>query len=279
MDVSPQTFWLYTFAVCALVWGILGLRFAIGVLGANAVLAYLLFGLRGALGDNALYALLFCYPVYWGIVFALLGKLDRLQFPSPGPIARFFIGLILALALFGLARQEDLKLTGKIYYAAFLADVSQRPVLIGQALAETNPDKLCNESYANLMNLALNAHDGEVTEVLVRSFSVCPRASRTIQAVVKPMLDAGEKKKLSFLLQHGLKPSSLVFGADYANGSALAYAATATGHPDIVRMIAERNTEDARKMKYFSTMIETLLTQDNTVMLDALDEAGLETGR
>lgn len=275
MTITPQAFWLYSLAVCALAWGTLGLRFAVSVLAANGLLAVLLFSLRDFLGDNFIHALIFCYPLYWGAAFALFAGVDRLQLPSPGPVVRFFMGGLAALSLVCIAKQGDLEFSGRIFNATFVADVQDRPALIRRAFTGGSGTQVCRDSHANLMALALHARDGEVVRALVDSFAVCPVASRTMQVVVKPLIDQGSTDELSFLLQNGLKPSTLVFGADYANGSALAYAATASNHPEVVKLIGGHDRQDAKNMKYFTMMIEALQAQDNAPMLRALREAGL----
>ena len=156
-----------------------------------------------------------------------------------------------------------------------MADPKERPALLRKAFAGGNTTQVCKDSHVNLKSLALNARDGAVVNALVDSFSLCPTASRTMQIIVKPLIDRGDKAEITFLLDNGLKPSSLVFGADYANGTALAYAATASGNTEIVKLIAAHNREDARNMKYFSMMLEALQAQGNSPMLRALDEAGL----
>lgn len=275
MNISPHAFWLYTLAVCAVAWGTLGLRFSVSVLAANGLLAVLLFSLRDLLGDNFLYALIFCYPLYWGAAFALFSRLDGIQLPFPGPVSRFIIGLLAALSLLCIANRDDLEFSGHIFHAAFVANTAERPALLRRAFAQGSLAQVCKDSHANLMALAVNAKDGESVHALIDSFAVCPTASRTMQIMVKPLIDQGRAEELSYLLDNGLKPSSLVFGADYANGAALAYAATAGGKPEIVKLIAARDPEDAKKMKYFSMMIEALQAQENSPMLRALNAAGL----
>ena len=262
-------------AVCALTWGSLGLRFATSVLAANGLLAIMLFGLRNLLGDNTIHVLIFCYPLYWGVAFALSSRLEKIQLPFPGPIARFLIGVLAALSLVCIAKKDDLEFSGQIFNATFVADVQERPALLRGAFARGSLAQVCRESHANLMNLALDARDGETVHALIDSFAVCPVASRTMQVVVKPLIDQGNLEEISFLLQNGLKPSSLVFGADYANGTALAYAATASNHPDMVKLIAGHDPEDAKAMKYFTMMLEAMQTQGNSRMLNAMQKAGL----
>lgn len=273
--MSFQIFWLYTLAVCALVWGVLGLRFATAVLAANCLLSALLFGARHLIDDNLLHALMFCYPLYWGIAFALLSRLDKLPLPSPGASLRFFLCFFAALGFLSAARWDDVVLSGRLIYAAYIADVDERPALVRQAMRQASAKQVCRESHATLMRLAVNARDAEVVSGLLDSFAVCRRASRTMQIAVMPLLDDNELEDVEFLLANGMKPSTLVFGADYANGTVLAYAATATGHSELVRLIAAHDPADARNMKYFDMMLEALRTQKNEKMLRALADAGI----
>lgn len=277
MSITLHTFWFYTFAVCFLAWGALGVRFSISILAANSFLALLLFPAREIIDDNILHALIFCYPLFWGAAFGLLYKLEGFQLPFPGTVARFFLGLLAALSILCIANRPGLEFSGRMFYAAFIADTNTRPALIRQTLAHATPHQVCRESHANLMTLAMDADDGEVVRALIENFRICPTASRTMQTVVKPLVDKGDNKKISFLLGNGLKPSSLIFGADYANGSALAYAATASTHPDIVTLIGKHDPKDARSMKYFTMMLEALRTQQNAPMLQALRQAGLDS--
>ena len=66
-----------------------------------------------------------------------------------------------------------------------------------------------------------------------------------------------------------------MFGHDYANGTALAYAAVIAKQPELVRLIAASAPDKARGLKYRDNMLEALKEQGNKEMLSVLEQAGI----
>ena len=275
--MNAQTFCLYSLAAACLVWGALGLRFALSVLVANTILAFLLFNVA-VLSDNEnlLYALMLLYPLYWGVAFAIFRFLDQANLPSLNVSLRFALGCVTALGFVLGANWGSLAREGNLFRLTYFVDPKERAGQLEDFLKRSGEKRLCDDSYATLMRLAVNAGDKEVIKVFFRAFSVCNGAAATVSDVVKPVLDSGDAASLEFFLQCGLAPDTEVFGHNYANGTALAYAATATGRPELVRLIAASAPEKARQLKYRGNMLETLTEQDNKEMLSVLVQLGIQ---
>lgn len=275
--MSAQTFHLYSLAATCFVWSALGLRFALSVLIANTVLAFLLFHFDpGGGSENLLYVLMLLYPLYWGIAFAVLRFFERPELPSLNVSLRLVLGCTAAVGLVVAANWIPLAREGNLLRITYLAEPKERAALLDAFLEQSGNRLVCDDSYATLMRLAVNARDAEVLEVLFKAFSSCNGAALTVTDVVKPMLDNGDAASLEFLLQCGLAPDTEVFGHDYANGTALAYAATATGRPELVRLIAASAPKKAKNMKYLGNMFETLKERDDQDMLSVLARLGIQ---
>ena len=274
--MNAQTFCLYSLAAACLVWGALGLRFSLSVLVANTILAVLLFNVA-ALSDNEnlLYALMLLYPLYWGAAFAVFRFLDQANLPALNVSLRFALGCATALCLVLGANWDALAREGNLFRLTYFVDPKERAAQLDDFLKRSDERRLCDDSYATLMRLAVNAKDEEVIKVFFNAFSACNGAAATVADVVKPVLDSGDAASLDFFLQCGLAPDTEVFGHDYANGTALAYAATATGHPELVRLIAESAPEKARHMKYRDNMLEALTERGDKEMLSVLARLGI----
>lgn len=274
--MNAQTFCLYGLAAAFLVWGALGLRFALSVLAANIVLAFILFGLGPALGnENLLYALMLLYPLYWGLAFAAFRFLDQPDLPSLSVPLRFGLGCVTALGLVMWAHWGFLAREGNLFRITYLVEPKERAVQLADFLKFAGRERVCDDSYATLMQLAAKAGDKEVVEVLFDSFSDCNGAAETVSDTVKPLIDNGDAASLEFLLQCGLEPDTEVFGHDYANGTALAYAAVIAKQPELVRLIAASAPDKARGLKYRDNMLEALKEQGNKEMLSVLEQAGI----
>ena len=275
--MNEQTFCLYGLAAAFLVWGALGLRFALSVLVANIVLAFILFGLGPVLGDNnLLYVLMLLYPLYWGLAFAAFRFLDRPDMPSISVPLRFGLGCVTALGLVLWAHWGFLAREGNLFRITYLVEPKERAVQLEDFLKSSGRERVCDDSYATLMRLAVKAGDVDVVEVLFSAFSVCNGAAETVSDTVKPLIDNGDAALLKFLLQCGLEPDTEVFGHDYANGTALAYAAVIAKQPELVRLIADSAPDKARGLKYRDNMLEALKEQGNKEMLSVLDQLGIQ---
>lgn len=275
--MNAQTFCLYSLAAACLVWGALGLRFALSVLVANIILAFLLFNVSAiSSNENLLYALMLLYPLYWGVAFAIFKFLDQANLPSLNVSLRFALGCATALGLVLSANWGPLAREGNLFRLTYFVDPQERAAQLGDFLKRSDEKRLCDDSYATLMRLAANAGDKEVVKVFFSAFSVCNGAAATISDVVRPVLDSGDAASLEFFLQCGLAPDTEVFGHDYANGTALAYAATATERPELVRLIAASAPEKARHLKYRGNMLEALTERGNKNMLSVLAQLGIQ---
>lgn len=275
--MNEQIFCLYGLAAAFLVWGALGLRFALSVLVANIVLAFILFGLGPALGDNNLiYVLMLLYPLYWGLVFAAFRFLDRPDMPSISVPLRFGLGCVTALGLVLWAHWGFLAREGNLFRITYLVEPKERAVQLEDFLKSSGRERVCDDSYATLMRLAVKTGDADVVEVFFSAFSVCNGAAETVSDTVKPLIDNGDAALLKFLLQCGLRPDTEVFGHDYANGTALAYAAVIAKQPELVRLIADSAPDKARGLKYRNNMLEALKEQNNKEMLSVLDQLGIQ---
>ena len=274
--MNEQTFCLYGLAAAFLVWGALGLRFALSVLAANIVLAFILFGLGPVLGnENPLYALMLLYPLYWGLAFAAFRFLDRPGWPSMSVPLRFGLGCVTALGLVMWAHWGFLAREGNLFRITYFVEPRERAAQLADFLKSSGRERVCGDSYATLMRLAVKAGDVDVVEVLFSAFSVCNGAAETVSDTVKPLIDNGVAALLKFLLQCGLAPDTEVFGHDYANGTALAYAAVIAKQPELVRLIAASAPDKARGLKYRDTMLEALKERNNKEMLSVLEQAGI----
>lgn len=272
-----QSFWLYSIAVACFIWGALGLRFALSVLVANAVLSFILFGLSTIVSNTTLlYALMLSYPLYWGLAFAGCKFLERPELPSLNVSLRLALGFTAALGVVLFIHGAFLARTGELFRITYLTDPQKRPAILSEFLQRSNQVQRCDDSYATLMSLAATAKDKEVLKVLFSAFSTCNGAAATVSAVVKPMIDNGDAADLELLLQCGLTPATEVFGHDYANGAALAYAATAAKRPEMVRLLYSSSPETARNMKYFDNMMETLKERNNQEILTVLTQLGVQ---
>ena len=274
--MSAQTFCLYSIAAVCLVWGVLGLRFALSDLAANAVLALLLFNLDKVIGsENLLIALMLSYPLYWGLAFAIFKALDRPELPSLNVSLRLGLGCLTAFVLVLYINWAPLAHAGNLFHLTYLVNPEERAPRLAAFFKGADEERICDDSYDDLMRLAVNAGDKEVTRVLFTAFSTCKGAATTVSEVVQPVIDDGDAARLEFFLENGLTPDMEVFGYDYANGTALAYAATAARRPEIVRMIFAASPEKALKMKYLHSIVETLKQQDDKTMLSVLNELGI----
>ncbi len=248
--MNEQTFCLYGLAAAFLVWGALGLRFALSVLVANIVLAFILFFLGPALGDNnLLHVLMLLYPLYWGLAFAAFRFLDRPDMPSISVPLRFGLGCVTALGLVMWAHWGFLAREGNLFRITYLVEPRERAAHLADFLKSSDRERVCGDSYTTLMQLAAKAGDKEVVGVLFSAFSACNGAAETVSDTVKPLIDNGDAASLEFLLRNGLEPDTEVFGHDYANGTALAYAAVIAKQPGRVRRIAASAPAKARAQK------------------------------
>lgn len=273
--MESHTFWAYSLASVFLVWGALGLRFALSVLAANAALAVLLFCLpAGTLGPAVRSALPFGYPVYLGAAFYALERLDRASLPSlPGGL-RFFGGLLAALLFAAAANLPTLSYVWNMQCAVYLAGPKERPALLTKTLARSSYQQVCLDSHAPLMELALQARDRDVLRALLAAYDRCYSASATVGAVVKPLFDAGRTEEVSVLLESGLRPSSLVSGTPY-KGTALAYAALEAKSRELVEAIVNHDRSDAQVLPFLHALVEALHERADTAMLHYLREEGV----
>ncbi len=274
--MDAQTFCLYSLAAAGFVWGALGLRFAVSVLIANAVLAFLLYGLNTVISnENLLYTLMLSYPLYWGMAFAACKFFERPELPSMNVPLRLGLGCTAALVFVLCANWAPLARAGELFRITYLIEPKERAVRLAGFLHQSDDRQRCEDSYSDLMGLAFKARDKDVIEVFFQAFATCKGAASTVSDVVKPVIDNGDVAGVEFLLQCGLAPDTEVFGYDYANGVALAYAAVGANRPELVRMIFASAPETARHMKYLDNMLETLNEQGNKEMLSTLDELGI----
>lgn len=273
--MDAQTFWFYSAASACFVWGVLGTRFALSVLLANAVLAFLLFVLAESIGNsNLLYALMFCYPLYWGLAFAGLSFFVPQGLPAFAVSLRLGLGCFLALVFILCSHSNALLHSATLLQITYLSEPKQRPAALKAFFQNSSEEQVCRNSYATLMRLALNARDKETLSVLLQSFSPCRGAASTLSEVVKPLIDNNALGEVQFLLECGLSPATEVFGHEYANGTALAYAAAVARKPEIARAIFVADPEKARNMKSFSILMDTLRAQGNEEMLSLFSEQG-----
>ncbi|MDR2488203.1 MAG: hypothetical protein LBD42_01680 [Desulfovibrio sp.] len=268
---------LYGIAAACLAWGVLGLRFSLSVLAANTVLAALFLVALPAFTDNGnlLYALILAYPLYWGAAFLSLRFVERANLPALNIPLRFSTGCAAALFFIAWANGDFFIREGKQFHLTYFVQPQERAARLAAFLQESDEKQRCGASYATLMTLAVNARDKDVTRVFLNELAACDGAAATISGAVKPVLDGGDTSALDFLLQCGMAPDTEVFGHDYANGTALAYAAAVAGNPELVRLIAASAPERARGMKYLNTMIRTLEEQDNREILTLLARMGI----
>ena len=274
--MNAENFCLYGLAAVFLVWGALGLRFGLSVLAANIVLAFILFGLGPALGNkNPLYALMLLYPLYWGLAFAAFRFLDRPDMPSMSVPLRFGLGCVAALGLALGAHWDFLAREGNLFRITYLVEPKERATQLADFLKSSARERVCDDSYATLMRLAVKAGDREVVGVLFNAFSACDGAAETVSDTVKPLIDNGDAGLLKFMLQCGLEPDTEVFGHDYANGTALAYAAVIAKQPELVRLIAASAPDKARGLKYLGNMLEALKERRDKDMLSVLERLGI----
>lgn len=270
--MEPQVFWLYSLASVSLVWGVFGLRTALGVFAANAILAVIIWY---APQENDIAALLFIgYPFYWGLAFFLFGFIEAIPLPSPAIAYRVVLGCLAGIAFVMLANWDMLRHNAALLYATYAAPVEKRPGLVEKELARATYGQVCLDSNATLMRLALDMKDSEVTAVLLDAFSRCYSASATVEEVVKPVLDNGDIERFEFLLNNGLRPSSLVSGSPY-RGSVLAYAAGVARNPELVTALARHYPEDCKHVRFLDVLLSDLRKDGNTAMLELLREKGV----
>ena len=276
--MDARVFCLYSLAAVCFIWGVLGLRFAVSVLIANAVLAFLLFsGLDVRISnENLRYALVLAYPLYWGMAFVACKFLERPELPAMNIPLRMGLGCIAALGLALYINWPSLARSGELFRITYLVEPKERAARLSGFLRRSSNEQICGDSYADLMRLAFNARDKDVVEALLGSFSRCAGAAATVSDVVRPVIDSGDAAGVEFLLQCGLAPDTEVFGYDYANGTALAYAATIANRPNLVRLIFASAPEKARHMKYLGNMLEALKEKGNKEMLSVLAELGVQ---
>jgi hypothetical protein len=289
-------FCLYSLAAACLVWGVLGLRFALSIVMANAVLLLLMCFLPAPAGheyypglapvwpDPSMFAagsdmprhiLMLAWPLYWGLAFAALRVIDRVNWPSLSVPPRLALGCAAALILMLCANWAPVSREARLFAVTYLTSPRERAARLADFLREGDERRRCDTSYATLMTLALNARDREVTGVFITELAACDAASATFSEVVRPILDNGDAASLEFLIQCGLTPDMEVFGHDYANGTALAYAAIAN-RPEMVRLLAASAPERVRGMKYLDSLLRALKERDSTDMLSVLSQMGLE---
>lgn len=270
-----HSFLFYTLFAAALLWVALSLRFALSVLAANAIWAALSLLLADAVAGDTLYqVLLLCYPLYWGLSFYALRLLDFLPLPTLPAFARAWIGLIAALAFLAAANWGVLVREGRLAYAVYFADPAERPARVGEALALSGTERVCGDSHATLMHLALDARDKAVVSELLKVFDRCPNASLTAVEAIKPLFDRGDEQGLAFLLECGFKPSSLVYGGAYSHGTALAYAAC-EDKPALARLLLRHDLQDARSLRYLEALKKKLEDDGRAEMLEVLRQEGL----
>ena len=275
--MEPQIFWMYSLAAVALTWGLFGLRLAVSVLAANAVLALIFYGLpREALGPAITGALPFGYPIYWGAAFFLLRWLDALPLPAFPVVPRVVLGVILAMTFVILANKDDVGHSWNLLYATYAAPVEERPALLREEFARSSYQEVCLDSNATLMRLAVSARDKEVAGLLLDAFSQCHTASATMVQAIKPLFDQGDLASIDFLMENGLKPSTLIAGSAY-RGGALSYAATVARNREIVLSLIQHDVTDARSLPFLSVLQTTLEEQRNDDMLALLRGAGVLT--
>lgn len=274
MPMEAITFWCYALAASLLIWGALGLRFALSVLAANAVLACITYLLpeHTQLSANAVTALMLCYPLYWGVAFFLLRFVDAL--PQGSVLLRLALCCVLALACVLFANRGLLVRTGTLFYATYLSDPAKRPGMIAEVFEASDYQQVCLDSQATLMRLAVDARDADVAGVLLKAYARCYSASQTMLEAVRPLFAAGDVEAVAFLTDSGLKPSTLVCGSAY-KGTALACAALEAQQPEIVRLLVSRAPDDARNLKHLSVIFDTLREEQDAAMLDVLRQAGL----
>lgn len=270
--MEPQTFWLYSLASVSLIWGVFGLRIALSVLAANAILAVIFWYLPGdsGLGD----VLLIGYPLYWGVAFFLFRFVEYIPLPAPPVALRVASGCIAAAVLAILANWGWVSYNARLVYATYAAPVEERPRLLEREFAHATYAQVCLDSNATLMRLAMAAGDHKVTGVLLEAFGRCYSASATMEQVVRPVFDAGDVNALGFLMESGLKPSTLVSGSPY-RGSALAYAASVVQNRELVRALARHNPEDARVLPFLGVLFADLKYANNNAMIRQLTDLGI----
>lgn len=274
--MDTHSFLLYGSAASALVWALLGLRFGLSVFAANSLLL-LLWRLFPGIGPGApatpalVLVCLVLWPALWGAAFLLL-KTERLPALPAG--LRVCCGLALCAALCAAANWEPLTRAGRLTYALYVGDTKERPARITAFFATASYAEVCLESHPTLMRLAVATRDLDGARALLRAFERCKTASATMTEAVRPLIDAGDESAVAFLLKAGLRPSSLLFGGDYANGTALAYAAV-EGKAELARLIIRHDPDDARSLRYLPLLLSTLRDKGDEDMLRLLEQEGL----
>lgn len=270
--MEPQTFWLYSLASVSLIWGVFGLRIALSVLAANAVLAVIFWHFPG--GNGLSDVLLIGYPLYWGVAFFLFRFVEYIPLPAPPVALRVALGCIAAAALTVLANWGWIGHNARLLYATYAAPVEDRPRLLEREFARATYGQVCLDSNATLMGLAMGARDRETVAVLLDAFGRCHGASATMEQTVRPVFDAGDVDSLIFLMDSGLKPSTLVSGSPY-RGSALAYAAVVAQNRELVRELVRRNPENAKTLPFLSVVFADLKLINHNAMIRLLEGLGV----
>lgn len=271
--MEPQIFWLYSLASVSLAWGVFGMRIALSVLAANAVLACIFWYAPVYMPEESGLAdvLLIGYPLYWGVAFFLFRFVELLPLPAPPVALRVGAGCLAALAFVLLANWGFIGHNARLLYAAYIAPVQERPRLLEEEFARAAYGQVCLDSNATLMRLAMGADDRAVVAVLLDAFGRCYSASATMEEVVKPVLDAGDVHAFELLLESGLKPGSLVSGSPY-RGSVLAYAAGVAQNRELVRVLVRRYPEEAKTLPFLGVLQGDLKSANNNAMLRLLRE-------
>lgn len=272
--MDPQVFWLYSLASVSLLWGIFGLRTALGVFVANLILAFILWCAprESDLAD----ALLIAYPLYWGASFYFFAFIEKIPLPDPGVVLRVVFGCVAGLVFVALANWGQLSHDAVLLYAAYAAPVEKRPHILAKEFAHASYGQVCLDSNAILMRLALVTKDRKVATVLLSAFDRCYSASTTVEEVVKPILDSGNIEQFEFLLDSGLKPASLISGSPY-RGSVLAYAAGVAQNPELITALRRHYPESSRQVPFLDVLLNDLKRDDKQAMLDLLREEGITT--
>lgn len=270
--MDMRTLWLYGLALASLVWGLFGLRTALAMLAANTVLAAILCFVPNTGGFATILSV--GYPFYLFMAFFLFSFIECIDFPVLSAAKRIVLSLVGCLVFAALINWDLVSYNARLAYAAYGATVEERPRLIHEAFADAGYGLVCLDSNATLLRLALGAKDQATTAVLFDAFDRCHRASVTVEKVVKPLLDSGDMEQIGFLIENGLKPSTLVFGQAY-RGSALAYAARVAKNPKLVMALLSRYPEKARSTPFIGVLLNDLKNNNELEMLELFEKNGL----
>ncbi|MDL2315728.1 hypothetical protein LJC59_01405 [Desulfovibrio sp. OttesenSCG-928-A18] len=279
--MQAQTFLLCILAVCALFWGVFGLRFAASVLFANLVLGFIRYLLNPCLlsffnqelSSNAIALLSYAYPLYWGLAFALCRGLDNTA-PLNVPL-RLILGFVLALSFVALASWTDLRESWRLFHATYIIELEKRPEALRRFFAESSQKQRCEKSHATLLRMALKAGDKEEMRIVLEAEAQCPRASATMRELGKELVDRGDIAGIEQLLGCGLKASTLTYSVGEIDGSLLAYAAITTDNSELVRSIIRNNPEEAAKTPDLERLFLLLEMRNRDDMLELLQKEGL----